>query len=306
MNSQRHSHCLENNAPAGAPHEPILRIHRGADAEAAVHPTACVAPSARLGAGVSVGEYAVIQDQTELGDGCVIGPHATILRHATLGNGCRVHAGAVVGDLPQDRAFQNVASSVRIGARTVIREFVTVHRGTKAGSCTVVGEGCLLMANSHVGHNAVVGNGVTLANGALLAGHTEVGDGAFISGHCLVHQFTRVGRLAMMAGGSAAQMDVPPFCITRSLTSNTVLSLNIIGLRRAGFSSEERMAVKRAFDLLYRSGATVDKAAALIEAQATTAHELELCAFVRSAKRGICKFFRTARRENREETEEAA
>jgi len=306
MNVQRSPHPFENGAPGAVPGEPRLRIHQEWEGDVAVHPTACIAPSARLGSGVTVGEYAVIQEETVLGDGCVIGPHAVIMRHTTLAEGCRVHSGAVLGDLPQDRAFRNVASFVRIGARTVIRECVTVHRGTKAESSTVVGNDCLLMANSHVGHNAVLGNGVTLANGALLAGHTEVGDGAFISGHCLVHQFTRVGRLAMMAGGSAVQMDVPPFCITRSLSSNTVLNLNIIGLRRAGFSAEERLAIKRAFDLLYRSGATVSSAIALIEAQATTPPERELCDFLRSARRGICKFFRDARRDGAEASPEAA
>jgi UDP-N-acetylglucosamine acyltransferase len=241
---------------------------------------------------VVVGPGCVIENDVTIGAGTVLGPHVTLLRFTTLGSGCRVHAGAVIGDLPQDQAYAGADSEVRIGDGCVIRECVTIHRGTKAGTTTEIGDGCLLMACSHVGHNARLGRRVTLANGALLAGYTEVGDQAFISGNCLVHQFARVGRLAMMAGGSATQMDVPPFCVTRVLSPNTIINLNVVGLRRAGFSPFERQGLKRAFDLLYRSGLPVSTALAAIERQATTDLERELCEFVRSSKRGICKFFR--------------
>lgn len=263
-----------------------------------IHPTATVSSQARVGAGSVIGPHCVIDADVEIGAGCVLGPHVVVLPHTTLGSGCRLHAGAVLGDLPQDQAYRDTRSYVRIGSQCVIREHVTVHRGTKPDTCTEVGDHCLLMACSHVGHNGRLGSHVTLANGALLAGYAEVGDQAFLSGNCLVHQFTRVGRLAMMAGGSATQMDVPPFCITRSLTSNTVLGLNVIGLRRAGMSADERRALKQAFDMLYRSGMSVSKAVDAIERQATSASVLELCRFVRESKRGICKFFRDSRRPN--------
>jgi len=212
----------------------------------------------------------------------------------------------VLGDLPQDQAYTGADSRVRIGDCCVIRECVTIHRGTKEGTVTEVGDGCLLMACSHVGHNAQLGRRVTLANGALLAGYSEIGDQAFISGNCLVHQFTRIGRLAMMAGGSATQMDIPPFCSTRVLSANTVASLNVVGLRRAGMSSLDRKALKRAFDLLYRTGLSVPAALSAIERQATSSAELELCAFVRTSQRGICKFFRDAPPPAEEETDARA
>lgn len=265
--------------------------HPAADA-IHVHPTAVVSPRSRLGAGVVIGPLSVVEDDVEIGAGTVVGPHVTILRFTTLGIGCRVHAGAVLGDLPQDQAYGGAESGVQIGDRCVIRECATVHRGTKAGTITEVGDECLLMACSHVGHNARLGRRVTLANGALLAGYTDIGDQAFISGNCLVHQFARVGKLAMMAGGSATQMDVPPFCLTRTLTPNTVLSLNVVGLRRAGMAVAERRILKDAFTLLYRSGRGVSEAIEAIEQLPQTDAIRELCRFLRTSKRGICKFFR--------------
>jgi len=262
-----------------------------------IHPTAVIHADAEIGDGVEVGAFSFIDRQVKIGDRCQIGPQATILAHTTLGAECQVHPGAVVGDLPQDFAFQKGTESyVQVGDRCIIREGVTIHRGTQAGSVTKVGDGCLLMANSHLAHNVQVGNGVVIANGALLAGYVEVGDRAFISGNCLLHQFTRVGRLAMMAGGSAIQRDLPPFCITRSLTTNAVLNLNIVGLRRAGFNPEDRLVLKRAFAVLYQSRLATPEALVILEQEFKSELVQELCQFVRSSKRGICKYFTRVRR----------
>jgi len=257
-----------------------------------VHPTAVVSPGAEFAEGVEVGPFCYVEAGVELGAGTRLGPHVCIYQGTRLGSGCAVHAHAVLGDLPQDLNFHGGSSRVEIGDDCVIREGVTIHRGTAPGTVTQVGAGSLLMAHSHVGHNARVGQQVVLANGALLAGYAEVGDRAFISGNCLVHQYTRVGRLAMMSGGSAAQMDVPPFCITRSLVANTVMGLNVIGLRRAGFSPADRQALKVAFDLLYRSGLGVSAALAAIESLPLTSAVGELLEFVRNSRRGICKLSR--------------
>jgi UDP-N-acetylglucosamine acyltransferase len=253
-----------------------------------IHGTAVIDPGAKLGKDVSVGPFAYIERDVQIGDGCVIGPHVCILRYTTLGEKCRVHAGAVLGDVPQDLAFQSVESFVRIGANCLIREGVTIHRGTKAGTVTEVGDGCFLMANSHLAHNVKLGKGVILANGALLGGYVEVGDRAFISGNCLLHQFTRVGRLVIIGGGGGASKDVPPFCMVPPLRSNRVAGLNVIGLRRAGFNPEQRSQIKEAFKILYRSGLSTGEAVAKIEATFKTGPALEFCEFVKSSKRGIC------------------
>lgn len=260
-----------------------------------IHPTAVIDPGAELGENVSVGAFCYIDRHTKIGDHCILGPHVTILPFTTLGRGCKVHAGAVLGDLPQDLVYQDTESYVRIGNNCTIREGVTIHRGTKSRTVTEVGDDCLLMAFSHLAHNARIGNRVVIANGALIAGYAEIGDRAFISGNCLVHQFVRVGRLSMMSGGSAIQKDVPPFCITRSLSTNTVLNLNIVGLRRAGFTGEQRLILKRAFDTLYRSGLNITEAVTKLEEDFDDELSREICEFVKSSKRGICKFFRQSK-----------
>jgi UDP-N-acetylglucosamine acyltransferase len=254
-----------------------------------IHRTAVVEDGARLGAGVTVGPFAYVEAEAELGDGCVLGPHASVLKYSTLGPNCRVHAGAVIGDVPQDLGFAGSESFVRIGARCIIREGVTIHRGTKPGTATEVGDECFLMATAHVAHNVKLGRGVILANGVLLAGYVEVGDRAFLSGNCSVHQFCRIGRLAMMGGGSGASKDVPPFFLVRPLTMNTVAGINAVGLRRAGFTSEARLEIKRAFKLLYQAGRNVGDAVSELRRALPSEPVLELCDFIEKSKRGICR-----------------
>ena len=179
---------------------------------------------------------------------------------------------------------------MRIGDNCWIREGVTIHRGAKAGTWTEVGEGCLLMANSHVAHNVRLGSKVILVNGALLAGYVEVGDRAFLSGNCGVHQFTRIGRLAMVTGSTIATKDVPPFCATRHNSANTVGGLNVVGMRRAGLTAQDRTDVRRVFKMLYCSGLNVTQAVEQLEAAFPTGPAHEFVDFVRDSKRGICRY----------------
>jgi UDP-N-acetylglucosamine acyltransferase len=211
-----------------------------------------------------------------------------VLRNVTIGPNCRIHAGAVIGDLPQDLAFQPAETFVRIGAGCVIREHVTIHRGTKPGTATVVGDGCYLMANSHLGHNVRLGNRVIVANGALLAGYVDVDDEAFISGNVVIHQFVRIGRLAMLSGGCAIGKDVPPFCTTVAAERNRIGGLNTVGMRRAGLSPAERAQVKRAFTLLYRSHLNVSQALERMGHEFTNGPAADIVAFVGASRRGIC------------------
>lgn len=265
-----------------------------------IHPTAVVENGAELGTGVKVGPFAYIQAGARIGDGSVIGPHACVMRHTTLGANCDVHAGAVLGDTPQDLAFKDTPSLVRIGNRCVIREGVTVHRGTKPESVTETGDECFLMANSHLAHNVRLGSGVILANGALLAGYVEVGDRAFISGNVVVHQFVRIGRLAMLGGMSGVSKDVPPFCLVRGGDTNTVTAMNIVGLRRAGIKAEERASLSKTFAMVYRSGMNVSQALEALGKLSLSGPAAEFVRFIETSKRGICRFAGTGSEEEGE------
>ncbi len=262
-----------------------------------IHQTAVVEDGAEIGVDVQIGPFAYVAAGARIGEGCILGPHVTVLGGATLGPGCRVHAGAVIGDEPQDLAFQpGTRSFVRIGSACLIREGVTIHRGTKPETATEVGDGCFLMANSHLAHNVRLGRRVIVANGSLLAGYVEVGDGAFISGNTGVHQFVRIGRLAMLGGAAGFSKDVPPFCMTKSGWFNRVAGLNVVGLKRAGVAPEVRLQLKQAYAMLYRSGLNVSQAVARMKTAFPDGPARELWEFAEASKRGICSDVRDADR----------
>jgi len=255
-----------------------------------IHSTAVVESGARLGIGVTVGPFCYIQSGAEIGDGCMLKSHVCVLENTTVGRRCCVHAGAVLGGLPQDTGFKGGVSYVRIGDDCVLREGVTVNRGTKPESVTVVGDRCMLMANSHCAHNVQVESDVVIANCASLAGYVTVGSRAFISGNICVHQFVRIGSMAMLGMSVVLTKDVPPFCTVRCSTENGVGGLNVVGMRRAGMLPEERAAVKAAFRVIYRSGLNVHQALAVLDQGAPTAAVQEMLEFIRASKRGICAF----------------
>lgn len=251
-----------------------------------IHPTAIIHPRAKLDATVRVGPYAVIDEGVELGAHCVVGPYVYLTGMTTIGAGNRFHAGCVIGDAPQDLKYQNEPTRLRIGDDNVFREHFTVHRSTKPEAETVIGSHNFLMAHAHVAHNCVVGDHVIMANGALLGGHVEIQDHAFISGNCCVHQFTRVGTLALMQGNSSISRDLPPFTV--SLRENEICGLNSIGLRRAGFSADQRLELKRLYHFLFRSGQNLSQALREAREKFTGDKAKILLNFLGDAKRGVC------------------
>ncbi len=251
-----------------------------------IHPTAIIHPQAKLGAGVRVGAYAVVDADVELGAGCVVGPQVYLTGATKIGAANRFHAGCVIGDEPQDLKYQGEPTRVEIGDHNVFREHVTVHRSNKLAEATVIGSHNLFMAGAHIAHNCVVGSHVILANGALLGGHVTVQDRAFLSGNCLVHQFTRVGTLAIMQGGAAISKDLPPFTVARG--DNGICGLNTVGLRRAGFSAAERLELKRLYHALFRGGKLFRSAAAEAREKFTNAGAKTLLEFIATAERGVC------------------
>lgn len=257
-----------------------------------IHPTSAIESGAKIGKNVSIGPFCYIRHDVEIGDNCILDAHVTLLPYTSIGQNCHLHSNVVIGDLPQDVGFKDEPSYVRIGNNCTLREGVTIHRGTKAGTKTIVGDDCLLMAYSHLAHNVILGDRVIIANGALIAGYAEVGDRAFISGNCLVHQYARVGRLVMLSGGSAIHKDVPPFCMTRSTTLNKIMGLNTVGLRRAGFTSDERLTLKRAFKILYQSNLLIPEALTKLTTEFDSVLVSEICEFITKSQRGIAGYVR--------------
>jgi len=253
-----------------------------------IHPTAIIHKAARLDVTVRVGPYSVIDEGVQLGAQCEVGPHVYLTGLLTAGSHNRFHAGCVIGEAPQDVKYQGEPTRLRIGNHNVFREFATVHRSTNADGETVIGSNNFLMVNSHVAHNCVLGDGVILANGALLAGHAVVGDKAFISGNCLIHQFVRVGTLALMQGGSAISQDLPPYVICPYGGGNAMCGLNTTGLRRAGFTPEERMALKSVYRLLFCGGQNLRAALARAQSEFTSGPARLFWEFVAASKRGVC------------------
>ena len=251
-----------------------------------IHPTAVIDPRAQLDDSVEIGPYAVIEGPVRIAAGTSLAAHAHLLGHTVIGSGCRIHSGAVIGDWPQDRSYNGAQSYCRIGNETVIREHVTIHRGTAPESETVVGDRCLLLAHSHVAHNCRVGDDVLLVNGALLAGYVTVGNRAVISGNAAVHQFSRVGELAMIGGLAKITRDIPPFLMFDG--AGVCVGVNTVGLRRAGFSREERQEVKAVYKALYRTPGSASRVIAELEPVIATPAGRTLLAFLKTpSKRGI-------------------
>ena len=264
-----------------------------------IHPTAIIHPKARLDATVHVGPYAVIDEGVELGADCAVGPHVYLTGQTTIGAHNLFHAGCVIGDAPQDLKYQGEPTRLRIGDHNVFREHVTIHRSTKTDGETVVGSHNFLMAHCHIGHNSRLGDHIIIANGVLLGGQVIIQDRAFLAGNCLVHQFTRVGTLALMQGGAAISQDLPPFTIAQR--ENEICGLNVIGLRRAGFTAEQRLELKRLYHLLFRGGKNLRAALAAAQTEFSSAPAKTLLDFLAGAKRGVCADVGRADAENDDE-----
>ena len=257
-----------------------------------IHPTAIIGSGVKIAANVEIGPHTVIGGAATIADDCVIGTNVVIEGEVSIGRGNRIGHGAMIGGEPQDVSFSpTTRSRVEIGEGNIIREQCTVHRGTTADSATKIGDENFLMANAHVGHNCVIGNKVIVANNVLLGGYVMVNDQAFLGGGSVFHQNMRVGRLAIVQGGSAFGKDIQPFVIAAE--RNYVFGLNTIGLRRAGFSREQRDEIKSAFKLLYLSGLNTRQALERSREMKWTQPGREFFDSVeKTGKRGICPYRR--------------
>ncbi len=251
-----------------------------------IHPTALVDVDADLGADVAIGPYAIVESGVGIGDRTRVMAYAYIASGTTIGPDCEVHMGAVLGHAAQIRDLEGPGGSLIIGARNIIREHVTIHRSRHVGGSTVIGDDNFMLAGSHVAHDCHVGDGTTIANGALLAGCVTLGDRAFISGNVVIHQYVRIGELSMIGGNARVSKDVPPFMLVVGDTQ--VRGINVVGLRRAGWSAAQRRTAKEAYRILYRSGLNVSHAVARLRELPTVPEVDVLVRFIEGSTRGLC------------------
>ncbi len=266
---------------------------------ALIHPTAVIEDGAKFGRHVKVGPYCVIGADVRMGDGCELISHVVITGHTQLGNNNRVFPFSSIGQIPQDLKYRGEASEVIMGDNNQIRENVTINAGTEGGGMvTRIGNNNLLMAYAHIAHDCILGNGIVLANCATLAGHVEVDDDAIIGGLSAIQQFVRIGRLSMIGGMSGVTKDVAPFTLLAGGYRAGLSGLNIIGLKRHGFTLARIGILKEVYRLLLQeAGNREDR---LLEAESLTptddADAHHLIAFIRAAKRGLMTHGRNARR----------
>jgi len=259
----------------------------------AIHATAIVHPSAQVGEGVEIGPYAIIEEQVIIGAGTSIGPHAVIGKWTELGERNQIYHMASVGADPQDLKYRGEECWTRLGNGNVIREFATIHRGTVTGNSeTVLGDNNLMMAYAHVAHDCRVGNGNVLANAATLAGHVTIQDNVILGGLVAIHQFVTIGSYAMLGGGTLIGLDVPPYMIATAGAKREakLRGLNLIGLKRRGFSDTTISSLKKAYKTLFMADLKQADAIVKIRAEIAGCAEVDhLLAFIEQSERGICR-----------------
>ncbi|MDR0795539.1 MAG: acyl-ACP--UDP-N-acetylglucosamine O-acyltransferase [Tannerella sp.] len=250
---------------------------------------AVINPDAQIGENVSIGHFTIIDKDVVIGDNCRIHPHAVIYSGARVGNHCEVFPGAVIAGIPQDLKFNGEDSTVEIGSHTTIRECVTINRGTVSKGKTIVGSNCLIMAYSHVAHDCVIKDHVIIGNATQIAGEVDIDDYAIISGGALVHQFGKISKHVMIQGGSRVAKDVPPYTL---IGRDPIIycGINIVGLRRRGFTKEKIYLIQDIYRTLYARGLNTTDAVQCIENEYESSEERDLIlTFIKSSKRGIVR-----------------
>lgn len=253
-----------------------------------ISPLAYIDPEAKIGENCEIGAFAYIDKNVVIGDNCVIMPHASVLYGTRMGNNNKIFHGAVIGGVPQDLKFKGEETTCEIGDNNMIREHVTINRGTASRGKTVVGSGNLLMENSHIGHDCIIGNGCIIGNSSKIAGEVIIDDNAILSACVLVHQFCHIGGYVMIQGGSRFSMDVPPYIIVGREPAR-YCGLNIVGLRRRGFTNDTINNIRNAYRHIYESENNVSTGLAMIKENIPSCPEVDyIVNFIeKESERGI-------------------
>ncbi|MFH1067857.1 MAG: acyl-ACP--UDP-N-acetylglucosamine O-acyltransferase [bacterium] len=254
-----------------------------------IHPTAIIAPSAKLAQDIEVGPYCVIGENVQLGEGCVLHHHVSLSGPSVIGKKNIFHSFCAIGGKTQDLKYAGEPTFLEIGDHNEFREFVTINRATGKNEKTVIGSHNLFLAYAHVAHNCHVHNHCIFSNNGTLAGHVEVEDYAIVGGLSAVHQFCRVGTHAMIGGCAKIVQDVPPYCIADGNPAEA-RGLNTVGLQRRGFDEESLRALRQAFKILYRSDLNTSQALARLQKEFPKNSEVQtLISFIQKSQRGIIR-----------------
>jgi UDP-N-acetylglucosamine acyltransferase len=280
-------------------------VAAGTTLAADIHPTAAVAPGAVIGAGCRIGPGCVIGPQVTLEDGVELVAHVVVDGITRIGAGARVFPFATIGLAPQDLKYKGEPTRCEIGARTLVREHATIHRGSVGGhGVTTVGADCMIMAVAHVAHDCALGDRVILANNVMLGGHVEIGDTVFVGGGTAIHQFVRIGRQAVIGGMSGVEADVIPYGSAMGNRAR-LIGLNLIGLKRRGFTRAQIHALRAAFRMLFRDPGVFTERQEAAEARfAGDAAVAEVLAYIRApSRRGLVRAGRAGPEEEAGEEE---
>ena len=254
-----------------------------------ISPLSSVSPKAIIGEDVVIDPFAVIESDVVIGDRTHIMAHAVIMDGARIGKDCKIFPGAVIAGIPQDLKFKGEKTTAEIGDRTTIRECSTVNRGTASKGRTIIGDDCLIMAYSHIAHDCLLRNHVIISNASQIAGEVEIDDYAIISGGVLVHQFTRISKHVMIQGGSRVGKDIPPYILV-GRDPIVYCGINIVGLRRRNFTSEQITEIQDIYRTLYTRGLNTGDALKTVVADYDANQERDLIlSFIKESKRGIVR-----------------
>jgi len=248
-----------------------------------------ISSKADIGNNFSIKNFSVIEDDVVIGNNVEIGSNVLIANGARISDNVKIHHGAVISTIPQDLKFEGEVTTMEIGDGTVIREYATLNRGTSYSNKTVVGSNCFIMAYAHVAHDCIIGDRVIIANSVQMGGHVEIGDWTIIGGLVPIHQFTKIGAHVMIGGGFRTVKDVPPYILVGNLPLRFE-GVNIVGLRRRGFTNEQIYNIKDAYDVIYKSGFNVSDAVKEITAKGNVPDEVKLILdFIEKSDRGIIR-----------------
>jgi UDP-N-acetylglucosamine acyltransferase len=218
-----------------------------------------ISEKAQISNDVIIGDFTVINDDVEIGNNVEIASNVFIDNGARISDNVKIHHGAVVSSIPQDLKFEGEETTLELGEGTVIREYVTLNRGTKESNKTVIGKNCFIMSYGHVAHDCRLGDNVIISNAVNMGGHVEIDDWAIVGGIVAIHQFVKIGKHSLIGGGFRAVKDIPPYIVAGNFPLRFE-GLNLIGLRRRGFSNEKIRNIGKVYEVVYKSGLNVSDA----------------------------------------------